>query len=275
MSHWKKLLYLKQPFPDNYTDESFLDQLKRNTTVAKYSRRKVLHDFSLIAFYASLLLLVNMNFTGIYNHRWHAQSPTVVASFFLAVGFALLPTETEQIKLYFVISLLLLVLSPVLRSLTELTSLDSIWALLTILSCINVACHDYALDTSSYSAILLTNLSFFNGIVLASRLPLSMSVFCFLVFCTEVSILVPLFDYRLRRKLELAHFVLVAGVWTLVSWQVHVIYGGVFVALYWLGLVFVLVCLPLYFLFLQRYKNELQGPWDIAKPILRCSVETS
>lgn len=265
---WKKLLYLKQPFPDNYTHGSFLDQLKRNSTVVQYSFRRLFDDFSLIAFYASLLLLVNMNFTGIYTRRWEATTPTVATTVFSVVCFVIIPTGTEQIKLYFVISLLLLLLSPALRSLTESTSLDSIWALSTMLSCVNVSCHDYTLG-KNYKSIISTNLSFANGIVLASRLLLSMSVFSFLVFCTEISILVPLFDFRLRKDLQAGHYGLVSAVGAVVCWSVYAIYGAWLVVLYVVCLVLVLVALPMYFMFLQRYKNELQGPWDIAKPILR------
>uniref|UniRef100_A0A914NVL6 Uncharacterized protein n=1 Tax=Meloidogyne incognita TaxID=6306 RepID=A0A914NVL6_MELIC len=35
---WEKVLYKHQPFPDNYTDDAlFLDQLRTNVNVVKYS----------------------------------------------------------------------------------------------------------------------------------------------------------------------------------------------------------------------------------------------
>lgn len=271
---WKKLLYLRQPYPDNYTDVSFLDQLKRNTSVAKYSYKKLFQDFSLIAFYASLLLLVNVNFTGIYSHMWLPYLPTVLSSM-LAVVCLWADSRSgssHQFKAYVVISVLLLLVSPVLRSLTESTSLDSIWAVSTIMTILNIVCHDYSLDvTGSYRSILSTNMSFANGIVLASRLLSSTRVFSFLVFSIEISILVPLFDFRLRQLLSAGHYVLVSGVCMVTSWALYFAYGPGLVFLYVLGLVFVLVVLPLFFVSLQKYKNELQGPWDIAKPRIRVS----
>lgn len=274
MEAWKKLLYLHQPFPDNYTDVSFLDQLKRNTTVAKYSYKKLFQDFTLIGLYASLLLLVNVNFTGIYASIWLAYLPTVISS-----GLALVCLVADarlgsihQFKAYVVILVLLLLVSPVLRSLNESTSLDSIWAVSTILTVLNIICHDYSLDgTGNYRSILSTNMSFANGIVLASRLLSSMRVFSFLVFSIEVSILVPLFDFRLRQILTRGHYVLMSCVCSLVAWAVYFAYGPGFVVLYLMGLTFVLVVLPLYFEHLQKYKNELQGPWDVAKPTIRAT----
>ncbi|KAF5209040.1 hypothetical protein E0198_004954 [Clavispora lusitaniae] len=269
---WKKLLYLRQPYPDNYTDASFLDQLKRNSTVAKYSYRKLFADFSVCSLYGSLLLLVNVNFTAIYSDLWRPPAPTLLASAFsLLVLLADVVTgRRHKFKAYAVLLSILLLVSPVLRSLTESTSSDSIWALSCFLTCLNAACHKYALDpTQPYHSILSTNLSFANGIVLASRLSSSTSVFCFLVFSIEVSVLMPVFDYRLRQNSQAAHYVLLAVVMFIVSSMLYVVHGALMVFLYLLGIVFVSVFLPLYFVFLQKYKNELQGPWDTAKPILK------
>lgn len=271
-SRWKKLLYLRQPYPDNYTDVSFLDQLKRNTSVAKYSKRKLFQDFSLFAFYISLLLLVNVNFTGIYSQLWLPYLPTAVST--ILVLLCLIADtrlgNVHEFKAYSVISVLLLLVLPVLRSLTESTSLDSIWAISALLTCLNIIYHDYALDvTRKYRSIVLTNMSFANGIVLALRLPSSTRVFSFLVFSIEIAILVPLFDYRLRQILQLGHYFLVSTVFCIVSWALYAANGIGFVILYILGFVFMLVVLPLYFMFLQKYKNELQGPWDVAKPKIR------
>lgn len=270
---WKKLLYLDQPFPDNYTPVLFLDQLKRNTTVSKYLFRKLYNDFSLVALYASLLLLVNLNFSGIYSGYWQAYVSMAFGTTMAGVGLMALPTILNSpdaggnVKLNTVILLLLLLLSPVLRSLTKSTSSDSIWALSSVLTCLNVLCHDYALETSqSYRAVISTNLSFTNGIVLASRLQLSMDAFVFLVFSTEVCILFPMFDLRLREKLYTAHNTVMFFVYGIVGSVIYVIHGAWFSLVYFLGVVFVLLCLPWYFMSLQRYKNELQGPWDTAKP---------
>ncbi|RKP30556.1 phosphatidylinositol N-acetylglucosaminyltransferase [Metschnikowia bicuspidata] len=270
---WKKLLYLRQPFPDNYTDTSFLDQLRRNTTVAKYSYLKLVHDFSLVAFYCLLLLLVNVNFSAIYMNLWNPHVPTWLSSFisFILVCLdATFRSRKRSFMLYMIICMLLLVFSPVLRSLTQSTSLDSIWVLLLILTILTAIFHDYSLDlTADYRNITSTNMSFANSIVLASRLPTSMSVFSFLVFSIEVTVFVPIIDFYLRKKLLSGHFVAMITVFVTVAWMIYRVHGPVFLGIYAFGLFGMLVCLPVYFIFLQRYKNELQGPWDTAKPVLK------
>ncbi|WPK24022.1 hypothetical protein PUMCH_001276 [Australozyma saopauloensis] len=270
---WKKLLYLRQPYPDNYTDTSFLDQLRRNTTVAKYSYLKLVHDFTLVAFYGLLLLLVNVNFSAIYMKLWSAHVPTCLSSFITTLLVCLdspYNTRKRPFMLYMLICMLLLVFSPVLRSLTQSTSLDSIWALLLILTCLTAAFHDYTLDLdATYRNIMSTNMSFANLIVLASRLPSSMSVFSFLVFSIEVTVFIPLIDFHLRKRLHSAHFVALVMVFCTVAWVIYRVHGLLFLGLYAAGIFLILVCLPMYFIFLQRYKNELQGPWDTAKPVLK------
>lgn len=270
---WKKLLYLRQPYPDNYTDTSFLDQLRRNTTVAKYSYLKLVHDFSLVAFYGLLLLLVNVNFSAIYMNLWNAHVPTFLsstASLILMCLDAPYNARKRPFMLYMIICMLLLVFSPVLRSLTQSTSLDSIWALLLILTCLTTVFHDYSIDLDAdYHNITSTNMSFANAIVLASRLSSSMSVFSFLVFSIEISVLVPIIDFHLRKRLHYCHLVALAVLFNTVAWMIYRVHGPIFVVSYAAGIVVILICLPMYFIFLQRYKNELQGPWDIAKPVLK------
>lgn len=84
---WKKLLWLKQPYPDNYTDSSFLSQLKRNSTVVKYSYRKLASDFSLIVLHLSLILSVIVVFYGIYRLDWNSLKPTILSTILTVVGF--------------------------------------------------------------------------------------------------------------------------------------------------------------------------------------------
>lgn len=52
---WKKLLWVKQDYADNYTDSSFLSQLKRNSTVVTYSYWRLFRDFSLIGMHLSVI----------------------------------------------------------------------------------------------------------------------------------------------------------------------------------------------------------------------------
>ncbi|GMG38594.1 unnamed protein product [Ambrosiozyma monospora] len=117
---------------------------------------------------------------------------------------------------------------------------------------------------------LAKNLSLSNAIVLASRLNSNLSAFCFILFSIQVSGLFPIFNNFTRRYqywqfhwFQFALFVL--GV-DYTIWKIF----GVGWLLCWNFVQFLVVIAgPWYFLVLQKYKDELQGPWDPAKPIVK------
>lgn len=275
---WKKLLYLKQPYPDNYTDVSFLSQLKRNTTVAKYSYFQLVDDFILIVFYISCILLVDLMFIGIYAKGWDPVRPTVFSTMMCVFIYGILryhyllssiSRSNLNLKSFILISFMILIVSPILKSLTKSTSSDSIWAISLILCIVNSVFYEYS-STKVYKPTISTNISVSNAIVLASRLNSTSQVFVFMLFAVQANILLPLYDATLRqnRKLKYLHYVSALSTFILVDYWIYKLVNYKFL-LYWLLSVFVAMFLmPAYFLSLQRYKNELQGPWDIAKPKL-------
>ncbi|KAI5957114.1 GPI2 [Candida jiufengensis] len=274
---WKKLLYLQQPYPDNYNDESFLSQLKRNTTVAKYSYSKLVDDFSLIMFYISCILLVILMFIGIYDKNWNPIIPTIISSILSIVMYLILKYQKSNLsikllsinfKSFTIISFMLLIASPILKSLTKSTSSDSIWAISSILSITNTIFYEYSSNSKIYKPILSTNISLSNAIVLASRLNSTLDVFLFMLFAIQINILLPLYHASLRnlKKMRILHYFTIFITFNLVNYWIYDLLNYKFL-IYWLiSVVIIVLVMPAYFLSLQRYKNELQGPWDIAKP---------
>ncbi|KAI5962622.1 GPI2 [Candida pseudojiufengensis] len=282
---WKKLLYLQQPYPDNYNDESFLSQLKRNTTVAKYSYLKLIDDFLLIMFYISCILLVNLLFIGIYLKNWNPIKPTIISSILSVIIYQFIlkfhnfqrvsssiKNLSINLKSFIIISFMILISSPILKSLTKSTSSDSIWAISFILNILNSIFFEYSSNEFTvYKPILSTNLSLSNSIVLASRLNSTIDVFLFILFAIEINILLPLFDSSFRNlktppNLKILHYLVVFITFNLVNYWIYELLNYKFL-IYWLiSVIIIIFIMPGYFLFLQRYKNELQGPWDIAKP---------
>ncbi|CAI5755828.1 unnamed protein product [Candida verbasci] len=265
---WKKLLYLQQSYPDNYTDKSFLSQLKRNTTVAKYSYLKLIDDFSLIVFYITNILLVILMFIGIYVHEWDPTLSIIITSLISTIILFIFQTSIN-LKSFILITFILLICSPILKSLTKSTSSDSIWAISFILSISNTIFHEYTNEKNDYKPITSTNISLSNAIVLASRLNSTLQVFLFILYSIQVNILLPLFDYKLRvSQYKKLHYILFSVLITITSYLIYNLLNYMFL-IYWLiSIVTILLIIPYYFLSLQRYKNELQGPWDIAKPKL-------
>lgn len=274
---WKKLLYLKQPYPDNYTDKSFLSQLKRNTTVVKYSYIKLVEDFSLIIFHISCILLVILTFKGIYIHNWDPIKPTILSSaIWLLLSTSTSNNDRINIKSFILIIFILLILSPVLKSLTKSTSSDSIWAISFMLCVANVLLHDYTMNAANtwrrltpHRPIISTNISLSNAIVLASRLNSTIEVFLFILFAIQIGIILPLFDAKLRQlNYKQVHLLIFIILFNLVNYMMYSILDYKFLVYWIIGAITMIIIIPAYFLSLQRYKNELQGPWDTARPIL-------
>lgn len=463
---WKKLLWLKQPYSDNYTDKSFLSQLKRNSTVVKYSYTKLMSDFSLVALHLSLIMSVILVFYGTYKLNWNPLKPTLISTLISFIGFIYyvvtlkirrnkelielqqlkikqlttpsilkikindeldnlnLPCDEEResaissdtkeseddddddddndededllnledyltepsppdfyetFKSSILIILYLLILSPVLKSLTNSTSSDSIWALSGWLCLLNVMFNDFQIDfpklsktekelhwtkilsynskmnsnsnnlnsnlnlnlsnisslNSSCSSIneqfnyelskmnnvnnsnsninininnnnsntnidttttnnpgiknddqlnkipdfyiaqlrksnFSKNIAVSNAIVLASRLQSNASAFSFILFCIQICGLFPVFNNFTRRCGNFGfHLIQLVFVVNFVNLAIWYIFGPVW-ALLWLLLNSIIIFLgPWYFLTLQKYKDELQGPWDPAKPIVK------
>ncbi|KAF8423388.1 phosphatidylinositol:UDP-GlcNAc transferase PIG-C [Tirmania nivea] len=165
----------------------------------------------------------------------------------------------------------LLGLSPILRSLTESISSDSIWAISSWLFIANCLSFDYGSGVSvKFPASLSTNAAIMASVVLASRLPTTTHVFSLVLFSIEVFGLFPVFRRYLRHISWYGHValtvVLVGG--AAVGLGMNVGWGW---AWGWIGLMGpgIMGGCSWWLMWLQRYKNEIHGPWDPAKPIIR------
>ncbi|KAK6331027.1 hypothetical protein TWF718_003218 [Orbilia javanica] len=191
----------------------------------------------------------------------------------------------------------LLGLSPILKSLTRTTTSDSIWALSSWLFLVNLLCFDYGLsegDTevkrgpdggvqfphgslgppgvgNSLKRKLPTSLStttaLASSVVLASRLAETADVFSLLLFSIQIFGLFPLFRRRLRHLSSVLHVSLTSGLILFAGASLHYVVNWQW-SLMWFGMVlgggggaaWVLMGM-------QRYKNEIRGPWDPARPV--------
>jgi len=187
----------------------------------------------------------------------------------------------------------LLGLSPILKSLTRSTTSDSIWALSTWLLVMNVAFFDYSggpgtryvtcLSSrlnctnvlSRLPASISTNSAMMASAVLASRLPSTTHVFSLTLFSIEIFGLFPMFRRELFAQSWFGHMVLTTML-TMAAW------GGAFVTLTGggrtafvtgviLGCSLTVLCMGVcswWLIGLQKYKNEIRGPWDPARPVI-------
>ncbi|GAB7351865.1 hypothetical protein MBLNU459_g2418t1 [Dothideomycetes sp. NU459] len=171
----------------------------------------------------------------------------------------------------------LLGLSPILKSLTKSTSPDSIWAMSSWLMIINVFTYDYGAGVEAkFPASLSTNAALMASTVLASRLPSTTHVFSLTLFSIEVFGLFPVFRRHLRHFSWRGHLILTAFIVLGAGGGlcVTITGGGWKAAVIGVVLGGILTCLAMgltswWLIGLQRYKNEIHGPWDPARPIIR------
>ncbi|KAF2274462.1 GPI2-domain-containing protein [Westerdykella ornata] len=168
-------------------------------------------------------------------------------------------------------------LSPILKSLTRSTTSDSIWALSTWLLCMNVAFFDYGEGTGAHlPASISTNSALMASTVLASRLPSTTHVFSLTLFSIEVFGLFPIFRRRLRSVSWHGHLVLTVVLVLVACGGLSVILTGGGRGACIAGVIlggtltyFTMGLCSWWLIGLQKYKNEIHGPWDPARPIIR------
>ncbi|CAK3792640.1 phosphatidylinositol N-acetylglucosaminyltransferase subunit C [Lecanosticta acicola] len=171
----------------------------------------------------------------------------------------------------------LLGLSPILKSLTLSTSSDSIWALSSWLLGLNIFTFDYgAGPEAKFPASLSTNAALMASTVLASRLPTTTHVFSLTLFSIEVFGLFPVFRRHLRHHSWTGHLWLTTALVILASGGLSMTISGRGWGMGILGVVLggIICCFSMgmtswWLIGLQRYKNEIHGPWDPARPVIR------
>ncbi|CAO3619959.1 unnamed protein product [Mucor hiemalis] len=165
----------------------------------------------------------------------------------------------------------LLGLSPILKTLTSQTSDDTIWALTVCCFIANVLFHDYNNTQSNSVKIpgsLSTNAAIFASVLLASRLDTNFDVFGLLSFAVEWFSLFPIFRKHLKNlnpKIQIGVTVVMLS--TCIVLFINISKAVVF--LYILGFCFLTFICPYWLIFIQKYKNEIHGPWDEARPRLQ------
>ncbi|PSN70553.1 phosphatidylinositol N-acetylglucosaminyltransferas-like protein subunit C [Corynespora cassiicola Philippines] len=328
--HYKKLLWFKQPFPDNYTDEkTFLDHLQRNPRLQPYEFWSLMADSTVIVQHVASVAIFACSFVAIVLERVTPVSVVSWASLCTVLAWALwdywmgqeeaeaakatadkdadkdadkthditkpssgyrspyvdptssLSPRTQQrlatAKSAVLIYAAVLGLSPILKSLTVSTTSDSIWALSTWLLFMNVAFFDYGGGPGTrLPASISTNSALMASTVLASRLPSTTHVFSLTLFSIEVFGLFPIFRRQLRAKSWRGHFALTILLVVSASGFVFITLTGggrgAFTAGVIIGSIVTFLAMGMcswWLIGLQKYKNEIHGPWDPARPIIR------
>lgn len=285
-ARWEKVLWRRQSFDDNYVDASFLRQLRINATAAfPTSVSLVLSSLSIGQQMASVFLFVAL-FVQLHMGWLHAAElvwTSLVCSLLLAGAESTARKYSIRSIVRGAMSLTVLgfalhALSPVVRTFSEATTNDSVWACAAVLFVGHLAFANYSMRPDSGSRLTSTislNMAMCASVVLSSRLMSDVDVFALLLVALQLFGIFPLL--RDRMYVSYGSFAMTDGrriprivipltamlvclsiliMWPLSRFVAIMIEPGAFL--------FVCFLCPIWMRRAQRWKTEIRGPWDEA-----------
>lgn len=263
---WKKVLYINHGYPDNYTDESFLDEMKKNVNTRMYDFRSVVFESGIVSQQlATICIFVS---TFIYLDSNTIQPTTLLLIIFilflLGIIFRNIISKVRtDITSFYTVSALLFALSPILKTLTKTISTDTIYAMTTCMLVANMLFHDYGAGVAIVSRAISLNASMFAAVCLASRLPSSWHVYVYVMFAVQMFALFPEFRKDVKFWHRKAYVILtevLVGIATFLLLPISQISAFALVFMH----IAITFLFPLWMIKLQQLKNNIHGPWDEA-----------
>ncbi|XP_041068958.1 phosphatidylinositol N-acetylglucosaminyltransferase subunit C isoform X1 [Carcharodon carcharias] len=274
---WRKVLYERQPFPDNFVDGSFLEELRKNIYVRQYQFWTVVRESTVVTQQlSSVCVFVILWWYMDQNHLSPHQLFTygLIISLFGYLVFDAIDsgegrnhcgqTRWADLKSTVVFVAFTYGFSPVLKTLTESISTDTIYAMSVFMLLGHLIFFDYGATAAIVSSTLSLNMAIFASVCLASRLPSSLHAFVTVTLAIEVFALWPMFQKKL--KAITPHCYLgVTVVFTLAAVLGVLTVSLTGAVLFVLLLLAVAFLCPHYLIKLQSSKDNIHGPWDEAE----------
>ncbi|KJH41774.1 phosphatidylinositol N-acetylglucosaminyltransferase [Dictyocaulus viviparus] len=177
---WQKVLYLKQPFPDNYSggDEQFLCELKKNLSAVKYSYWEAVFGVARLVFHLNLIALLYIIFEYVFDNLLSVNILVIgllASSFLLYMIYAFVINDDNIDFLDHFYTIIVLILfgyatTPAIRTLTDTISTDTVFALSFITALISCVFHDYGINAPIVSYQLSVSSGLSSAVFLLSRL---------------------------------------------------------------------------------------------------------
>lgn len=263
---WQKKLYENRGLPDNYTDDSFLEELRKNVKPNNVTLTEAVSFGATVCIQLNIVILFVIIFIWL-NKEW--TSPNVVfASVVLltVIGYYVycLKTPSTPIKLSRHVRTVLIflifgyILSPVLKTLTETISTDTIYAMTILMFLVHLIFSKYGSLQISLSDSLSITSSIFGSLMLASRLASPFHAFTLLTVSVQCFVLLPFLMHKLNSK------ILISSVLTLsTSYFLLLVSQTLFYVLV-ATITFLHFICPYWYVRCQKYKDNIYGPWDEA-----------
>ncbi|CAB0019469.1 unnamed protein product [Nesidiocoris tenuis] len=260
---WKKNLYENQGYPDNYTDPSFLEELKKNVNMRQVSFTEAFFGSALVTQQLCIIVLFSLNFYCIYDEKIDSQIVFLTNCLITVTGYGIyclfysVPL-TRHLKALLAFLVLGYLLSPVLKTLTESISTDTIYAMSTFMMIVHLVFYDYGVKAVIVSSSLSLNAAVFACLCLASRLQTPFDSFILMSCAVQFFLLCPLVLVKIKN--HLAILVVFLGMCTYGLLTVSHLFTVLFVG----AVVFLNLVCPFLFVRWHAYKDNIYGPWDEA-----------
>nr|CDJ96847.1 Phosphatidylinositol N-acetylglucosaminyltransferase domain containing protein [Haemonchus contortus] len=270
---WEKILYRRQPYPDNYSggDEQFLCELKKNLSAVKYTYWEAVFGVERLVFHLNLIVLLYIIFEYVFNNTLDATvlaTGLIATSLLLYVVYALVLAESKINfidHLYTVVVLFLFgyATTPAIRTLTSTISTDTIFALSFITALISCVFHDYGINAPIVSYQLSVSSGLSSAVFLLSRLESNDLAFVMLSMTFALHAFSPFI-----RNILFANYAVIATVLTIslsifstyMLWTLYVELS----VMWTLFQLFLLFVCPFILIVKQKSKQTIHGPWDEA-----------
>jgi phosphatidylinositol N-acetylglucosaminyltransferase subunit C len=285
---WRKVLYERQAFADNYTDAQFLRGLVQNASVEPYDYWQLVSDSAVVSVECSATVLFALLFVHTYSGSLSPAPLLGLAGAFAVVSVLFVTGDVDDsaaatsaaataarffdvdrfarsVPLVLLLYGSVLALAPVMRLLTDSFSDDTIWALVVSLLAVHLLFFSYSLERANDANPVSLNAAIFASVLLGSRLASTAHVFGLISVAIQLFALFPLLRRSLRAYSVRLYLVLVWLLNALVLALATQV-SSLLAALFALVLVGITLLSPMWLMSIQRYKNEIHGPWDEARP---------
>jgi phosphatidylinositol glycan class C protein len=282
--NWKKVLYEKLPYPDNYIDSTkFLDQLDIERSLKDHTYKELFLSTSVIAQQVTVVSI----FLSIYKYIVLANGSTkvlfnigVIDLILLIIGYLIdriLSIEDnnkitkkmniiELLKSSLLFIICLRIVAPILQTLTSSFSDDTINALAITFATLHLVFYDYGFvigEYESFSGTISLNAAVFTAVLLASRLSNIQTVVVFVLLAIICFSLFPMIARIIKRCSMSLHLILTFTLMTISSLLLWFLDKTLF-TVYEIIILFLWIICPLWFMQHLQFKNGYKGPWDIA-----------
>ncbi|KAM7014286.1 phosphatidylinositol N-acetylglucosaminyltransferase subunit C [Melozone crissalis] len=274
---WQKVLYERQPFPDNYVDQRFLEELRKNVHARQYRYQAVVFQSGAVVQQLCSVCVFVLTWWYMDAGLLSPQGLFAAALVSSLLGYVLFDavdggagrwasgrTRWADLKSTLVFAAFTYGFSPVLKTLTESISTDTIYAMSALMLLGHLIFFDYGANAAIVSSTLSLNMAIFASVCLASRLPRALHAFVMVTFAMQMFALWPMLQKKLKARTPRC-YVAVTVLFALAALAALATVSSVGAVLF-ASLLLAISCLCPYCLIrLQLLKDNIHGPWDEAE----------